>query len=266
MTKITSPIIRLLPPRPRLTPPKINPNLQILALENPPRALLIHSLGLPIHQEPQLRAPIHRHKTHARSLRHNRPRPDARRVAHRAQDAPPVGVLAVEGGLDERGGGDGGGDGAGGFEGCAVHDADADEFCGALAVADDQVGEVLGEAREDGLHGAAVGGGGRGDGGAGRGAVGEDGDGVVGAGIAVDGDGVEGVGDGVGEEGGEGGGGDGGVGAEDAEEGGHVGVDHARAFGHAREVVGRAWGGGEGEGAGEEFGEGVGGADGAGGC
>ena len=64
-------------------------------------------------------------------------------------------------------------------------------------------------------------------------AVGEEGDGVVGRGVAVDGDGVEGAGNGMSEEGRKGGGWNWGVGAEDAEEGGHVGVDHPCAFGHA---------------------------------
>ena len=65
------------------------------------------------------------------------------------------------------------------------------------------------------------------------GAVGEDGEGVVGACAAVYAYGIEGALDGVGEEGWEGCGWDGGVGAEDAEESGHVGMDHAGAFGHS---------------------------------
>lgn len=92
-----------------------------------------------------------------------------------------------------------------------VEDADRDELGGALAVADDELRQGLREGREDVLHGCVVVGGRGGEGGAACGAVGEDGDGVVGACVAVDGDGVEGPGYGVGEEGLEGGGGDGGV-------------------------------------------------------
>lgn len=69
----------------------------------------------------------------------------------------------------------------------------------------------------------------------------------------------------MGEGGFEGSWGDGGVGAENAEEGGHVGVDHAGAFGHACETVGDVRVGRESEGCAEEFGEGVCGADCAGG-
>ena len=54
-----------------------------------------------------------------------------------------------------------------------------------------------------------------------------------------------------------------GVRAHDAEEGCHVGVDHASALGHTGEGIGCRRGGWKGEGRGEEFGEGVGGADGA---
>lgn len=67
------------------------------------------------------------------------------------------------------------------------------------------------------------------------------------------------------EEGLQGRGVDGGVGAEDAEEGGHVRVDHAGAFGHAGEAVGAAGGRGEGEGSREQLGKGVCCTDGAGG-
>ena len=98
-----------------------------------------------------------------------------------------------------------------------------------------------------------------------RGAVGEDGEGVVGACAAVYAYGVEGALDGVGEERLESGGWDGSVGAEDAEEGGHVGMDHAGTFGHSGYGVGDGWRRGEGEGHGEEFGEGVGGTDRSGG-
>ena len=112
-------------------------------------------------------------------------------------------------------------------------DSDPDEFGCALAVADDELGEGLGEGCEDFLEGDAVGGGWRGDGLATCGAVGEESDGVVGGCVAVYAYAVEGAVHGVGKEGLECGGWDRGVGGEDAEEGGHVGVDHAGAFGHA---------------------------------
>lgn len=73
------------------------------------------------------------------------------------------------------------------------------ELRGALAVADDEVGEPLAECREGLGEGEGVEGGEGGEGGAGGGAVGEEGDGVVGGGVAVDGDCVEGVGHGGGE-------------------------------------------------------------------
>ena len=101
---------------------------------------------------------------------------------------------------------------------------------------------------------------GRRDGEPASGAIGEECYGVVGGGVAVDGDGVEGFGYCRGEEGLEGGWGDGGVDAEDPEEGGHVGVDHAGAFGEAGEAV-CLGAGGECELLREEFRESVGCAD-----
>lgn len=150
------------------------------------------------------------------------------------------------------------------MEGGAADDADADEFRGAFAVAHDELGELLREGGEGVEEGEPVGGGERGDFLAAGGAVGEEGDGVVGGHVAVDGDGVEGPIDGVGEEFGEGGRRYWDVGGEDAEEGGHVRVDHAGAFGHAGERIGRVRGRGEREGLREKFGKCVGGADGAG--
>ena len=79
-------------------------------------------------------------------------------------------------------------------------------------------------------------------------AVGEDGDCIVGGSVAVNGDGVVRAIASVSEEGLEGGGGDRGIGAEDAEEGRHVGVDHASAFSHAGEGIGDLRSGGKGEG------------------
>lgn len=129
-------------------------------------------------------------------------------VADGAEDAAPVGVFAVQGGLDERGARDAGGDGVGVRGGWGGADVDLDELGGAFAVADDEVGELLAEVGEDagegyvvGVEGVVGGWGWRGGGvvvggvvcGRRRagGAVGEDGEGVVGGGVAVDGDAVE---------------------------------------------------------------------------
>lgn len=68
------------------------------------------------------------------------------------------------------------------------------------------------------------------------------------------------------EKGLQGGRGNGRIRAEDAQERGHVGVDHTGAFGHPGQVVGAAGGRREREGLREEFGEGVSCADGAGCC
>lgn len=147
--------------------------------------------------------------------------------------------------------------------GGGVGDADGDELGCALAVADDQLGQVDGEVGQCLLEGGEVGGRGAVDGLAAGGTVGEDGDGVVGRGVAVDGDAVERLGDGGRERSLQRARGDGGVGADDAEQGGHVGVDHAGALGHAGDVV-LFLAAGEGEGLGEQLGECVRGADGFG--
>lgn len=144
-------------------------------------------------------------------------------------------------------------------------DADADEFGGAFAVTDDELRELLRERRDDFCDGFAVFRGQRCDGVAACGAVGQESEGVIGGGVAIDADGVEGAIHGVFEEGSKGCGGDGSVCEEHAEESGHVGVDHAGAFGHACETIDCAWGGREAEGAGKEFGEGIGCTDGLGG-
>lgn len=187
---------------------------------------------------------------------------EVRGVPDRAEDAAPVGVFAVEGGFDERGARDGGCYAAGVEVGDCPDNVDVDEFGGAFAVANDELGELLGEGCEGLQEGEAVWGGEGSDGGTAGGTVGEEGDGVVCGCVAVDGDGVEGSVDGVGEQEGKGACGDRGVGRENAEEGGHVRVDHAGAFGHACEGVRGLRGGREGEGTGEEFGKGVGCADG----
>lgn len=248
-----------------LTTTQVNNDLQILLLENDTSALLIDLFRLTVDKQLEHGTPIHRLEADARTFRDDCSRGYALCVPDRAEDTAPVGVAAVEGGLDERGPGDGGGDETGGLVVWGVLDAYGDELGGAFAVADDELRERLRERGEDVLHGGVVVRGGGADGGAAGGAVGENGDRVVCACVAVDGDGVEGARDGVHQEGLQGGGVDGGVGAEDAEEGGHVRVDHAGAFGHAGEAVGAAGGRGEGEGSREQLGEGVCCADGAGG-
>lgn len=271
MAEIAKPITSLFFPRPVRSAPQIHPDLQVLLGQDLRRAALVHGLRLPVDDEFERRAggPVvvvigdDGHEADGRPGGDDGVRGgETVRVADGAEDAAPVGVLAVQGRLDQGVPRDGRGDEPGVRVGGRVCDSDADELRRALAVAHDELRELLREVREDLLHGDAVVRGGRGDGvaggGGGGGAVGEDGEGVVCAGAAVYADGVEGALDGVGEEGLEGGGGDGGVGAEDAEEGGHVGVDHAGAFGHSGYGVGDVWGRGEGEGLGEEFGEGVG--------
>lgn len=239
MTKITKPITRLLPPPPIPPTPQINQNLQILFRQYLPRPPLIHSLRFPIHNEPQRRGPVGGHEADGCAGRDDGVcGGETLRVADGAEDAAPVGVFAVEGRFDQRVAGDGGGDQFRIGKGGRVDDSHADEFRGAFAVADDELGELLREGCEDALEGDVVWGGGGGDGGAVGGAVGEESDGVVRAGAAVYAYGVEGAGDGGCEEWGEEWGWDGGVGAEEAEEGRHVGVDHAGSFGHAGYGVG----------------------------
>lgn len=240
MAEIAEPITGLFFPRPVRSAPEIDQDLQVLLGEDLRRAALVHGLGFPVDDElERLAGPVARHEADGCPGRDDGcgGGGETLRVADGAEDAAPVGVLAVQGRLDQGVPRDGRGDELGVREGGRVCDSDADELRRSFAVAHDELRELLREVREDLLHGGSVVRGGRGDGlaagGGGGGAVGEDGEGVVCAGAAVYADGVEGALDGVGEEGLEGGGWDGGVGAEDAEEGGHVGMDHAGAFGHS---------------------------------
>lgn len=236
MTKIAKPIQPLLPPKsllPLLPATKINHYLQILILQDPRRPLLIHRLRLPINKQLQFRTTINRPKAHARPLRNHRPLRNPLCIPDRAQDAPPIRILAVQRRLDQRRPRDRRRNHLRVSVRWRIAHAHHDEFRRAFAVAHDQLRERLREAGQDGLHGGVIWGGCGGDCLAACGAVGEEGDGVVGACVAIYGDGVEGAGDGMGQEGFQGGGTDGDVGAEDAEEGGHVRVDHAGAFGHA---------------------------------
>ena len=180
-------------------------------------------------------------------------------VAHSGQDAPPVGIAAVDGRLHPQGAhhfacgtasvAQGGG---------ALHQA-LDELGGSLGVADDGSGQVEAKGLQAGGEGGS-GGVTRRDGLAAGQAVGHDHYHVVGTGIAVHVDhvkgGVHGLAEGVGEEGGL----DRDVGGDEGEHSGQVGMDHAGAFGHAAQ---RVLAPGLGEASRPVLGTGVGGHDGA---
>lgn len=268
MAEIAEPIHGLLAAEPLLAllpATEVDDDLEVLVLQDAAGAVLVHRLGLAVHQQLQLGAAVDGLEADARPLGHDRARGHALRVADGAQDPAPVGVAAVQGRLDQRGPGDGRRDAPRGLVVRGVLHPDGDEFRGALAVADNELREGLREGGQNVLHRGVIVRGGRANGGTARGSVGEEGDGVVGAGVAVDGDGVERARDGVREEGLQRRGLDRGVGAEDAQERGHVRVDHPGTLGHACEAVGPSGGGREGEGPGDQLGEGVRGADGAGG-
>lgn len=261
-----------------LTDAEIHIDDEVLVLEQPRGARLIHGLRLAAHQQREHAfvlggRGLGRHERDIRAGGHDavgRGRQQlGRGVANGTQDAAPVGVLAVQGGLDERGARDGAGDGTGvGFSGRVAH-ADGDELRRALAVPHHEVRERLREGGQDAGHGEVVFGERGGDDGCrerggGGGAVGENGDCVVRRAVAVDGDAVEGFVDGAGEQRVQGLGADGRVRAHDAQQRGHVRVDHACSLGHAGQsvldaLVLRA---GEGECRGEQLGKCVGGADG----
>ncbi len=179
-------------------------------------------------------------------------------VADGVDDAAPVGVGAVEGAFDEEGLADGFGGAAGVVLSAGVADTDLDEFGDAFAIGDDHFGEfehdlVEGAAEDAGFLGAGA------DEGSVGLAVAHDDDGVVGAGVAIDGDAIEGEIDGVADGAFDFIFGDAGVGGDEAEHGGHVGADHAGAFGDAADAE-RAVAAGDFDG--EGFGAGVAGHDG----
>jgi hypothetical protein len=158
-------------------------------------------------------------------------------VADGVDDAAPVGVGAVEGAFDEEGLADGFGGAAGVILSAGVADTDFDEFGDAFAIGDDHFGEfehdlVKGAAEDAGFLGA-----GADEGGIGL-AVAHDDDGIVGAGVAIDGDAIEGEIDGVADSAFDFIFGDAGVGGDEAEHGGHVGADHAGAFGDTADAEG----------------------------
>ena len=239
MAEVAEPITGLFPTGPVPPAPQVHADLEVLVGEDLGGARLVHSLGLPVHDELEGFGAVGRDEADGRPGRDDGAGGrEALRVADRAEDAAPVGVFAVQGRFDQGVPGDGGGDAFRVRERGRVDDPDPHELGGPLAVPHHELRELLRETGEHVPHGSSVRGRGRRDGLTAGGAVGEDGEGVVGAGAAVYADGVEGALDGVGEKGLEGGGWDGSIGAEDAEERGHIGMDHAGAFGHACYRVG----------------------------
>src|ERR1035437_1496684 len=146
-------------------------------------------------------------------------------AAEGGDNAAPVGIAAVDGGLDQIGAGDGARQGAGvGFAGGA-DDGDGEHLSGALAVAGALLAEVNADLLQGHLEGLqpvawqerpATGG-----------AIGEDRQHVVGAGVTVHGDQVEAAFNTTGEHLAQLGSGHGGVGGQEPEHGGHVDVDHS---------------------------------------
>ena len=186
------------------------------------------------------------HQTHAAGI-HLGPA-----AAHGSHDAAPVGVLAVDGGLDQLGVAHGAGDAAGVLIGGGAAHGDVHDLAGALAVLDQHVGDLaqdVGKAlfQQGGVLTFGT------DAGS---AVGQAEDGIVGGGIAVHADAVEGLVHGAGEHGLPGLAVHIGVGEHDGQHGGHVGADHARALGHAGKAHGAA---GQGHRDAGELGKGVGG-------
>ena len=235
MAEVAEPVTRLLGPRPVGAAAEVHEDFEVLVREDLGGAGLVDGLGFAVHDERERWGAVGWDEGDGCAGGDDGPGGgEALRVADGAEDAAPVGVFAVQRGFDEGVAGDGCGDEFRVGEGGRVGDFDPYEFGRSFAVSDDELGELLRKGGEDGLHCGPVFRGGRRDGLAAAGAVGEDGEGVVGAGAAVYAYGVEGALGGVGEEGSEGRGWDGSVGAQDAEERGHVWMDHAGTFGHSR--------------------------------
>src|SRR5438552_9557736 len=148
------------------------------------------------------------------------------------EDSTPIGVAASESGFDQRRGGDGFGDFLCGGFGFGTADFDFDDALGAFAVGDNLLRERAADFFENGGE-LAVGFAAVRDGRRTGGAVGEDEESVVGGSVAVDADGVEGAGGDIAksflQEGRE----NVGIGGDEGESRGHVGVNHAGAFGAA---------------------------------
>ena len=151
------------------------------------------------------------------------------------EDAAPVGIGAGEGGFYERRIRNGERDLLCSAIGGRAANFDFDHVPGAFAIGDDLQGERLADELQRGAEffpivvcvrdfrraGCAVG---------------KQRDGVVRGGVAIHGDGVEGSLDDGAQRAGEQRGGNGGVGGEKAEHGGHVGMNHSRAFGAAEDT------------------------------
>lgn len=154
MAEIAKPITRLFFPRPVRSAPQIHQDLQILLGQDLRRPILIHGLGLPVHDEFErffFAGPVGgggHDEADGRPGRDDGFRGgEALRVADGAEDAAPVGVLAVQGRLDERVPRDGRRDELRVRERGRVCDTDADELGRAFTVADDELGELLREVR-----------------------------------------------------------------------------------------------------------------------
>ncbi len=176
-------------------------------------------------------------------------------------EASPVGVAAEDGALDEAGSCDGHGAVTRLGFGSRVGNFDGDESRGAFAVGGDGAGEVGADIGEGLLEFVVI----RSSPAEGllpRGAVGEDDGHVAGGSVAVDGDAVEGAIDGGAESGAEVSLVNARVGGQEGEHGGHVGMNHAGAFGDSDDAEGVA---SDSDFAGGDFGPCIGGHDAQGG-
>lgn len=104
MREIASPVRRRL-----VSESQLDPDLEVLLLEDLSGPLLVHLLRLAVDQELELRGTILRDEGDG-DLGRVDGEVERGGVADGAKDATPVGVFAVEGGLDEGGGRDGRGD------------------------------------------------------------------------------------------------------------------------------------------------------------
>jgi hypothetical protein len=254
--EVTRPVRRRL-----VSESQLDPDLEVLFLEDLSGPLLVHLFRLAVDQELELRGTVLRDEGD-RDLGRVDGEVERGGVADGAKDATPVGVFAVEGGLDEGGSGDGRGDLVSAFVGgCALQvekrvsetscrkvgrenerktnlNNDLNELLSSFSVTNNKLSELSGEARQlvpeldvllrrsllsDLANPART--------------VGEGDDGIVRGHVAVDGDRVEGAVDGVGEGVLKVGGSDSGVRGDDPEHGSvrsgrrtHVRVDHPRAL------------------------------------
>ena len=137
MAEIAKPVTRLVGRV--LAVAEIDSDLEILVGQDAGRARFVDGFGFPTDQQVQRGAAVHRHETDAGAFRDNGPRAQVIGVSHRAEDAAPIGVLAVQRGFHQRRARHRGGDALGRDVGRAVDDAHAHEFGGAFAVTDDEL-------------------------------------------------------------------------------------------------------------------------------